>query len=168
LELRPDSLPNPDETVEQGEAGEVIISTDARRIIDSYWRDTQQTEAAFRDGWFYTRDVARRDEDGYFYIVDRADNLILSGGEKIYPQEIENTLQSHLNVLEVAVTGVSDDYWGERVKALVVSDGVSQEELNDHCLESDNLERWKRPREYEFVEELPRTPSGKIDRTELE
>lgn len=162
-----EGLPDPEDTVERGEPGEVIVSTDAKRIVNSYWKSPEATAEAFRDGWFYTRDVARRDEDGYFYIVDRADHMILSGGEKIYPREIEETLQAHPDVIEVAVVGVSDDDWGERVKAYVVGKSIDAEALDEYCLASDNLERWKRPREYEFLEELPRTASGKVSRKEL-
>lgn len=122
-----------------------------------------------RDGWQYTRDVVKRDGDGYIHPIDRIDNVIISGGENVYPQEIEFFLSKHPMIGDVAVCGVPDDKWGQLVKALIVrrSPELTAEIVEHYCLESSELPRHKRPRLIEFVDTLPRNVLGKIDRTAL-
>lgn len=122
-----------------------------------------------RDGWQYARDVVRLDADGYIFPVDRIDNVIISGGENVYPQEVEFFLSKHPLVADVAVCGMADEKWGQTVKALIVprEPGLTAEEIDRYCRESSELPRYKRPRVIEFVQALPRNVLGKIDRTAL-
>ncbi len=107
------------------------------------------------------------DEHGRLFVVGRDDDMIISGGENVHPLEVEDVLTRHPGVREVAVVGAPDDRWGHRVVAVVVADGVTAEELDAHCLASEALARFKRPREYRFVPELPKSASGKILRRML-
>jgi fatty-acyl-CoA synthase len=113
--------------------------------------------------------VVRVDAEGYLYPVDRVDNVIITGGENVYPQEVEFFLSKHPLVADVAVCGVPDDKWGQTIKALVVrrSPELGADALERYCLESGELARYKRPRIVEFVDSLPRNILGKIDRTAL-
>lgn len=122
-----------------------------------------------RRGWQYARDVVRVDGDGYIFPIDRIDNVLISGGENIYPQEIEFFLSKHPLVADVAVCGAADEKWGQVVKALIVrrSPLLTAQEIDRFCLESSELARHKRPRVVEFVDALPRNVLGKIDRTAL-
>ena len=123
---------------------------------------------ALRDGWYFTGDLGRLDEDGDLWIVGRADDMIISGGENIHPLEVEDVLARVPGVREVAVVGAPDDRWGQRVVAVVVAEqGVSAADLDAYCLASGSLARFKRPREYRFVDALPKSPSGKILRRRL-
>jgi len=121
-----------------------------------------------RHGWLYTGDLGRRDEEGYFYIVDRKKDMIISGGENIYPAEVEAILNSHPKIMESAVIGAKDSKWGETVLALIVLEqgkAASKEEIDRYC--KDNIARYKRPRRIYFVDNLPRNPSGKVIKAEL-
>jgi len=148
-----------------GAVGEIIVRGPA--LMREYLNEPEKTDAALREGWYYTGDLGYADEDGYVWVKDRADDMIISGGENIYPREVEDTLVEHPDVVEVAVVGRPDEEWGERVVALVVADGASAEDLDSFLRDSDALADFKRPREYEFVDELPKTPSGKIKKFEL-
>jgi fatty-acyl-CoA synthase len=130
---------------------------------------TPGEELRARGGWQYTRDVVRLDAEGYIHPVDRVDNVIITGGENVYPQEVEFFLSKHPLVADVAVCGVADEKWGQAIKALVVrrSSELTAEALERYCLESGELARHKRPRIVEFVDSLPRNVLGKIDRTAL-
>ena len=120
------------------------------------------------DGWYYTGDLGRLDEDGDLWIVGRVDDMIISGGENIHPLEIEEVLAGAPGVREVAVVGLPDDRLGQHVTAFVVAEeGVTAEELDACCLAAPTSPRFKRPREYRFVEALPKSPSGKILRRKL-
>jgi acyl-CoA synthetase (AMP-forming)/AMP-acid ligase II len=133
-----------------------------------YWKDPELTAQTLRNGWVHTKDMAKVDEDGYVYIVDRKGDMIISGGFNIYPSEVENVLYEHRSVFEAAVIGVPDDVWGESVKAVVVlRDGMAatEEELIEHCRQ--NLASYKKPKSVEFVSELPKNPYGKILRRKL-
>jgi acyl-CoA synthetase (AMP-forming)/AMP-acid ligase II len=128
-----------------------------------YWRLPEETAKAIKDGWLYTGDFGRLDEDGYIYIIDRKNDMIISGGKNIYPREIEEALYKHDAVLEAAVIGVPDDHWGESVTALVVlktGKRATAEEIISFCKE--NLASYKKPRWVEFRQELPKNPTGKI------
>ncbi len=133
-----------------------------------YFRSPGETLRA-RDGWQYTRDVVRVDPEGYIYPVDRMDNVIISGGENIYPQEVEFFLSKHPAIADVAVCGAADPKWGQLVKALIVrrSPDLTVEKIERYCLDSGELSRNHRPKIIEFVSELPRNVLGKIDRTAL-
>ncbi|WP_440771303.1 fatty acid--CoA ligase [Natronorubrum sp. DTA28] len=165
--IEPDG--DPDQTVADGEIGEILIASPC--TMREYWNRPEATEKSLRehDGttWYYTGDLGRFDDDGYLYVVDRKDDMIVSGGENIYPAEVEDVLFSHEAVEEAAVLGEPDDEWGELVVAYVVADGVSAEELDSFALESDHLADFKRPRAYYFVDDLPKNPSGKIQKFKL-
>ncbi|MBT3368018.1 MAG: long-chain-fatty-acid--CoA ligase [Nitrospina sp.] len=141
--------------------GEIIVkSTD---ILDCYWNNEAETRKAIRDGWLYTGDVATYDEDYYIYLVDRKKDMIISGGENIYPAEVERAIYEHPAVDQCAVIGVPDDQWGEAVKAFIVpveGQMISEEELVQFCKTS--LASYKKPKSVEFMDELPRSPQGKI------
>lgn len=159
--------PVPDAIVDDGEVGELLV--DASTCMIEYWRNPEATDEALIDGWYRTGDLGRRDEDGFLYFVDRKDDMIVSGGENIYPAEVEDLLHSHPDVVSGAVVGVPDDGWGEIVTAFVVpdDDNLSADALEEFFVESDELESFKRPRRYVFKEELPKTGSDKIDRRAL-
>lgn len=150
-----------DNDVPEGEVGEIIARSDCMTI--GYWNLPDETATTLRGGWLHTGDMGRFDGDGYIYIVDRKNDMIISGGKNIYPREIEEVLYQHDAVLEATVIGVPDEYWGESVKALVVlKDGMkaTEEEIIDFCKK--NLASYKKPRTVEFREELPKNPAGKI------
>lgn len=141
------------------EYGEILLTGDS--LMLGYDNNPAETNAVLKGGWLYTGDIAYRDEDGYFYIVDRKKDVIISGGVNIYPREIEEVLAKHDAVLESCVVGVPHEEWGETVKAVVVLKGqVSEEELR--AFTAEHLAEFKCPRIYSFVDELPRNASGKI------
>jgi acyl-CoA synthetase (AMP-forming)/AMP-acid ligase II len=128
-----------------------------------YWNLPEETARAIRDGWLYTGDFGKFDEERYVFIVDRKNDMIISGGKNIYPREIEEVIYTHEAVLEAAVVGVPDDYWGESVKALVVlKEGMdaTEDEIIDLCKEK--LANYKKPKSVEFRHELPKNSTGKI------
>lgn len=161
--VRPDADAGPDELVAPGEDGHIICHLGSDEAFEGYWRRPDADARAIRDGWYFTGDLGRVDEDGDLWIVGRVDDMIISGGENIHPLEVEDALARHPGVREVAVIGAPDDRWGQRVVAVVVADpGLGPEELDGFCLASGTLARFKRPREYRFVDALPKSPSGKI------
>jgi 2-furoate---CoA ligase len=148
--------------------GEIACRMDSDEAFERYWNRPDADEKAIRDGWYFTGDVGRIDEDGDLWVVGRTDDMIVSGGENIHPLEVEDVLARHVKVREVAVVGAPDDRWGHRVVAVVVAEpGTTAEELDAHCLADTSLARFKRPREYRFVEDLPKSPAGKILRRML-
>jgi acyl-CoA synthetase (AMP-forming)/AMP-acid ligase II len=154
------------EDVAAGEVGEIIERGDDTML--GYWKDPELTAKSLRDGWVHTKDMARMDESGYVYIVDRKFDMIISGGFNIYPSEVENILYEHSSVFEAAVIGVPDDVWGESVKAVVaLKEGMAAtaEELIEHCKR--RLASYKKPKSIDFVTELPKNPYGKILRRKL-
>jgi 2-furoate---CoA ligase len=144
-----------------GEEGEVLCHMSSDEAFGGYWNRPDADAKALDDGWYRTGDVGRLDADGDLWIVGRVDDMIISGGENIHPLEVEDVLTGHAAVSEVAVVGAPDDRLGQRVVAVVVGE-TTAEELDAFCLASGTLARFKRPREYRFVEELPKSPSGKI------
>ncbi len=141
------------------EYGEILLTGDS--LMLGYDNNPAETNAVLKGGWLYTGDIAYRDEDGYFYIVDRKKDIIISGGVNIYPREIEEVLAKHEAVLESCIVGVPHEEWGETVKAVVVLKGqVSEEELR--AFTAEHLAEFKCPRIYSFVDELPRNANGKI------
>jgi fatty-acyl-CoA synthase len=147
--------------VAAGEVGELLIR--GPHVIKGYWKNPQATAAAIQDGWLHTGDLVRRDEDGYYYIVDRKKDLIISGGENIYPAELEKILHGHPEIKEAAVIGVPHPKWGEVGRAVVVAREGSQldERAVLEYLQA-RLARYKLPKSVAFTSELPRNPAGKI------
>jgi feruloyl-CoA synthase len=144
-----------------GETGEIWLR--APSMMKGYFQDPAATQEAFEQGWYKTGDVARVDQDGYMFIVDRSKDMIVTGGENVYSKEVEDALAGHPGVLEVAVLGKPHPEWGETVMAFVVPrEGCepSPEELADFL--ADKLARYKIPRLFELVPELPHTPTGKV------
>jgi long-chain acyl-CoA synthetase len=149
-----------------GEIGELVVQ--GPQVMKGYHNMPTETANTLRDGWLYTGDIARMDEKGYFYIVDRKKELIKPGGYQVWPREVEEVLSGHPKVLEVGVAGVPDPYRGETVKAWVVlkpGEAATEEELREWC--KDKLAKYKVPTIIEFRSELPKTTVGKILRREL-
>ena len=147
-------------------AGEIIIRSEANML--GYWRQPQLTAAIIKNGWMYTGDVAFQDAEGYVYIVDRAKDMIISGGENIYSTQVEAALHHHPAVLESAVFGVPDDVWGEAVKAAIVlkpNCAATAEEIIAEA--SKHLASYQKPKSIDFVDALPKAPTGKILKREL-
>lgn len=144
-----------------GEIGELICK--GPNVMKGYYKDAQATRDALKGGWLHTGDLARLDDEGFVYIVGRKKDMIISGGENIYPREIEEVLYRHPKIQEAAVIGVPDPLWGESVKAFVVlkeGAAMSAEEVVEYC--KSLLASYKKPKSVEFVKELPRNPSGKV------
>ncbi|WP_096190259.1 fatty acid--CoA ligase [Evansella halocellulosilytica] len=164
--VRPQDVgrPEPTDTMPAGQPGEIIVKGPC--MMQGYYNRADATEKAIYKGWYYSGDIGYFDEDGYLWIADRVDDMIISGGENIYPREVEDILYEHPGVLDVAVIGEPDEQWGEKVTAIIVKkdDAMSEAEIDDFCKNSDRLARYKRPRHYIFVEQLPRNASGKIQK----
>ncbi|WP_210424362.1 acyl-CoA synthetase [Gephyromycinifex aptenodytis] len=153
-------------SVPDGEVGELIIR--GPNIFAGYWNKPEATSEALRDGWFYSGDLARVDDDGFYSIVDRKKDMVITGGENVYSAEVEQAIIRHPDVREVAVVGKPDQVWGEAVTAFVAraqDSGLTEQELIDWLRE--HLAHFKCPKHIEFVEELPRNATGKILKREL-
>jgi fatty-acyl-CoA synthase len=149
-----------------GDVGEIVIRGDV--VMKGYWNKPDATAAAIRDGWFYTGDAGYFDSDGFLYIHDRVKDMIVSGGENIYPAEVENAVFGHPEIADVAVIGVPDDKWGEVVKAIVVlKPGASATAADVIAFARTRIAGYKVPKSVDFIAALPRNPSGKILRREL-
>ncbi|RAL21101.1 fatty acid--CoA ligase [Thermoflavimicrobium daqui] len=155
---------DPTDVLKPGEIGEIIVKGPC--LMAGYYNKHIATEKAIRNGWYYSGDLGYLDEEGYLYIADRADDMIISGGENIYPREVEEVLCEHPAVLDVAVVGKKDKHWGQKVIAYVVKKDtyLTDKELDRFCCESHKLSSYKRPREYIFVDQLPRNASGKVQK----
>ena len=154
------------ETCAPGEAGELLIR--GPHVCEGYWHNPEATAEAIRDGWLHTGDLARHDEEGYYTIVGRLKDMIISGGENVYPAEVESVLHAHPAVAEAALIGVSHARWGEVGRAIVVlapGAELTQAELRDFC--GERLARYKVPKSVVFVDEMPQTGAGKIDKQAL-
>ncbi len=152
--------------VKPGEIGEILLKSN--KLFKAYWKMPQQTAAAFKDGWFHTKDMAFVDEEGFVYIVDRKSDMIISGGFNIYPREVEEVIMAHPGVAETAVIGVPDDIWGEAVKAFIVprkGAKLREEEIIQYCREK--LAGYKKPKSVDFVKEIPKNVYGKVNRRAL-
>ena len=146
--------------------GEILVQSEANMV--GYWQRPDLTADTLRDGWMYTGDVAVWDEDGYIFIVDRAKDMIISGGENIYSTQVEAAIHQHPAVLESAVFGVPDAEWGESVKAVVVlKPGMQATEQDIIAAASAHLASYQKPRSVDFVDSLPKAPTGKILKREL-
>ncbi|WP_420316866.1 o-succinylbenzoate--CoA ligase [Ekhidna sp.] len=147
------------------EEGELWLN--GQVVTPGYWNNEEASKEAFTDGWFRTGDILVRDEEGYFYVKDRIKNMFISGGENVYPAEVEKLLQTHPSIQEVAVIGVPDERWGEVGKAIVVgrSATLTKDDILDFC--AGKLAKFKIPKHVELVDEIAKTESGKIDRKKL-
>ena len=155
------------EDVPQGEVGE--LWTRSSQNMKGYWNNPAATAAAItEDGWFKTGDAGYLDADGFIFLHDRVKDMIVSGGENIYPAEVENVLAKHPDVADVAVIGVPDDRWGEAVKAVVVRrEGTEPTEADLITFCREHLAGYKLPKSVDFTDVLPRNPSGKLLKREL-
>ncbi|MGY1739083.1 long-chain-fatty-acid--CoA ligase [Geodermatophilus sp. SYSU D00684] len=153
--------------VPRGEVGEIVYRSPM--VMKEYWGKPEATAEAFAGGWFHSGDLVREDEDGYFYVVDRKKDMIISGGENVYCAEVEDALAAHPGVAEVALIGVPDPRWGEAPLAVIAprdpENPPTPAELSAWC--GERLARYKHPREYSVVSALPRNPSGKVLKTAL-
>jgi fatty-acyl-CoA synthase len=157
--------PYPYVTCDLSEEDELLVR--GPNVFAGYWRNEDATTAAFRDGWLLTGDVAERDDEGNYRIRGRLKDMVVSGGENVYPAEIEAVLHEHPAVSDAAVIGVPDERWGEICVAFVVlSAPATEAELREHCLE--RLARFKVPKRFHTVDELPRNSMGKLQKSELE
>ncbi|MGH9871700.1 MAG: class I adenylate-forming enzyme family protein [Pyrinomonadaceae bacterium] len=155
-----------DNEVPNGELGEVVLR--GENILKGYYRNPEATATAFRNGWFHTGDVGYRDADGFFYIVDRKSDMIIRGGENIYPREIDEVLYQHPAVAAAATIGVPDQLYGEEVAAFIVLKGgveASEKEISAFCRA--RLADYKCPKTVRFVSEIPKGPTGKLLKREL-
>ena len=158
--LGPDDNPVP-----QGEVGEVCVS--GPLLSGGYWKLPDETAKTYRDGWLRTGDMAREDEDGFWFIVDRVKDVIVTGGFNVYPREVEDVVAEHPSVAQVCVVGAPDEKWGEIPVAVVA---ISSDQLRIEDLDAfldERLARYKHPKVLEIVEALPRNPAGKVLKTEL-
>lgn len=153
------------EEVPPGEVGELIVK--GPNVMKGYYKLPEETAATIKDGWLYTGDLARMDDEGYFYIVDRKKDMVIVGGFNVYPREVEEVLFAHPDIAEVAVIGAPDPNLGEVIRCFVVSKQASltEEELIDYCIE--RLAKYKVPKSIDFMEELPKNTTGKILRRAL-
>jgi long-chain acyl-CoA synthetase len=149
---------------EPGEPGEVCVRGEV--VMAGYWQQPEASAAALRDGWLWTGDIGRLDEDGFLTLLDRSKDLVICGGNNVYPREVEEVLLLHPAVAEVAVIGRPDAQWGEALVAYVVlRSEVDAQQLDVHCLA--HIARYKRPKDYRFVPSLPKNNYGKVLKTEL-
>ncbi|WP_213423871.1 fatty acid--CoA ligase family protein [Bhargavaea massiliensis] len=154
------------EEVPDGEVGELVVR--GPNVMKGYYKMPEETAVALRDGWLYTGDLARRDENGYFYIVDRKKDLVIVGGYNVYPREVEEVLYTHPDVVEAAVVGVPDANYGEAIQAYVVKkDGSALTEQELKAFSTEKLAKYKIPASIEFLDELPKNTTGKILRRSL-
>jgi len=167
LRVVPLNAASPEGSVAPGEEGQIICDLKGDEAFEGYWHRPDADAKSIRDGWYFTGDTGYLDEDGDLFVTGRIDDMIISGGENISPVDIESVLSLHPAVDEVAVAGLADERWGQKVVAFVKAHGeVSPEALNAYCQSSDLL-NFKRPREYVFVREIPKSPVGKILRRKL-
>ncbi|MCB2192343.1 MAG: long-chain fatty acid--CoA ligase [Deltaproteobacteria bacterium] len=155
-----------DQEVPVGEVGEIVCR--GPNVMARYHDNPEATEQALRGGWLHTGDLASMDEDGYFFFVDRKKDMIVSGGENIYPREVEEVLASHPDILEAAMVAMADPTWGESARVFVVTQPgkkLTSEEVIDFCKQ--NLASYKKPKRVDFVDELPRNASGKVMKIQL-
>jgi fatty-acyl-CoA synthase len=157
-----------DEKTECGidEVGELWLRSTV--VTPGYWRKEKETAKSITDGWFHTGDLVKKDSEGYYFVVDRKKNMYISGGENVYPAEIESFLYTNDKIKEVAVIGVPDEKWGEVGKAfIVIKDGtnLTVEEVLNFCF--GNLAKYKIPKDVIFLDELPKNDAGKIDKRKL-
>lgn len=152
--------------VPKGEVGEFLLKGPSVTI--GYWENIKATEESIKDGWFYTGDLVKQDEENFIYVIDRKKNMFISGGENIYPAEIEKFLYTHPDILEVAVIGIPDEKWGEIGKAFIVKkkdSTITEQDIIEFC--KGNIANYKIPKQVQFIQELPKSTADKIDRKML-
>jgi long-chain acyl-CoA synthetase len=155
-----------DREVPDGNLGEIVLR--GENILKGYYKNPDATETAFRDGWFHTGDIGYRDKDGFYYIVDRKSDMIIRGGENIYPREIDEVLYQHPAVAAAAVVGVPDELYGEEVAAFVVlKEGAEATEADIANFCRQQLADYKCPKTVRLVDEIPKGPTGKLLKREL-
>lgn len=159
-----DGPSDPDDTVPAGETGEIIVQGPC--MMSGYYHNEEASANSLYMGWYHSGDIGYLDDEGYLFVKDRVDDMIISGGENIYPREVEDVLYTHSGVLDVAVIGQPDDRWGETVTAFIVrkDPDLTEEMLDEVCKNSEELANYKRPRQYIFCDALPRNASGKIQK----
>ena len=160
------SLDDPDKELGVGEIGELCLKGPI--VMQGYWNMPTETANVLRDGWLYTGDIAKMDEDGYFYIVDRKKDMVIAGGYNIYPTNIEKVIKEHPKVFDVAAAGIPDPYRGETIKVWVVpkpGETLTEQEVIDFCRKE--LAKYEVPTAVEFRSELPKTMVGKVLRRML-
>lgn len=152
--------------VPKGEVGEFLLKGPSVTI--GYWKNAKATEESIRNGWFYTGDLVKQDEENFIYVVDRKKNMFISGGENIYPAEIEKSLYTHPDILEVAVIGIPDEKWGEIGKAFIVkkkNSNITEQDIIEFC--KGNIANYKIPKQIQFIAEIPKSAADKVDRKKL-
>jgi long-chain acyl-CoA synthetase len=159
-----DGPSDPDDVLPAFETGEILVKGPC--MMSGYYQRDEANEKALYKGWYHSGDIGYLDDEGYLWVKDRVDDMIISGGENIYPREVEDTLFGHNGVLDCAVIGQPDDRWGETVTAFVVAKDseLTEAELEEWCKNSRSLANYKRPRKYIFCESLPRNASGKVQK----
>lgn len=159
-----DGPSDPDNILPPYEVGEIIVKGPCMMV--GYFNRKEASEKAMYKGWYHSGDLGYFDEDGYLFVADRVDDMVISGGENVYPREVEDALYEHEGVLDVAVLGEPHEKWGELVIAFVVKKDptLTVEDLEAFCKNSDKLADYKRPRKYIFIDQLPRNASGKIQK----
>jgi fatty-acyl-CoA synthase len=165
--IEPGADTPPSAEVGPGEVGQLIVR--GPQAMAGYWNRPFDTAKKLKAGWIYTDDLFSKDADGFYFFHGRADDMIVSGGENIYPREVEETLYRCPGVQEAAVLGLPDDKWGQIVAAYVVlsDETVTAEAIDAFCKASEDLAPYKRPKKYVFLDELPTNPSGKVLKREL-
>jgi 2-furoate---CoA ligase len=158
---------SPDDLCKHNEEGQIIADLSSDEAFEGYWKRPDADAKSIHEGWYFTSDTGFFDEDGDLFVTGRVDDLIITGGENVSPAEIENALSLHPAVEEVAVVGLPDEQWGKLVVAFIkLRHPITEEELDAHCVSS-GLARFKRPRRYEFIDQIPKSPVGKILRRVL-
>ncbi|MCP3687670.1 MAG: long-chain fatty acid--CoA ligase [Gammaproteobacteria bacterium] len=148
-----------------GNSGEILVQ--GPNVMTGYWNAAAETAATLQDGWFYSGDIGHMDEDGYLYVDGRIKDMIISGGENIYPGELENLLMQHNSITEAAVVGRPDARWGEVPVAVVVSSDATLQATDVYALFENQLGRYKHPRDVLFIDSLPRNTMGKVQKQEI-
>lgn len=163
----PEGRSRPDEEVPRGETGEIIASLSSPEAFAGYWKRPDATARALREGWYFTGDLGRLDEEGELYVVGRVDDMVITGGENVYPEEVENVLARSPLVARAAVIGAPDERWGQKLVAFIEPNpGAGSKMLDAHCRAA-GLPGYKCPKQYVFVERIPLSPVGKLLRREL-
>ena len=158
---------DPNATSAPGEEGQIIALASSDEAFEGYWNRPDANAKSFHGGWYFTGDTGYFDADGDLFVTGRVDDMIITGGENVFPVEIESCLSLHPAVSEVAVVGLPDERWGRIVAAFVKRRfAVTEQELDAHCRAS-GLANFKRPRRYVFVEGIPKSPVGKLLRRKL-
>lgn len=159
----PDGMARPEDALPAGEIGEIIATMQSPEAFTGYWKRPDADAKTIRDGWYFTGDLGYLDQDGALFLCGRIDDMIISGGENIHPEEVEDTLAECALVRQAAVVGLPDERWGQRVVAFIepASPDATALALDAHC-QGSPLARFKRPRAYVFIEQIPKSASGKL------